>query len=90
MMRVVSAFFMGSWGILAGAFFAGVFVMSGQPVKPLDHAMWGAYALFFSTMSCVGMGRFLDDFKFGKNLAIIAGITVALIFTLRGMGILPS
>lgn len=90
MLRAVSAFFIGSWGILAGLFFAGLFIMAGKPVKPFDHAMWGAYALFFSTMSCVGMGRFIEDVKFGKILGTISGVVVVLVFALRALGILPS
>lgn len=88
-MRIVAAFFVGSWGFILGLFFAGFFVATGHPVKPFDHAIWGAYALFFSSMCCVGMGRFINDMKFGKTLAIIAGVTIALVFGLRVMGVLP-
>jgi hypothetical protein len=89
MARFIGAFFMGAWGIIAGGFFAGLFVMAGHPTQVADHLMWGAYALFFSTMCLIGMGRFIDDFKFGKTLAIIAGIVIALIYGLRAAGIMP-
>lgn len=79
-----------AWGLLLGLFFSGVFIMAGNPVEPFDHAMWGGYALFFSSMCCIGMGRFINDTRFGNTLAVIAAITVAIVFALRGMGILPS
>ncbi|MDZ4833913.1 MAG: hypothetical protein SGJ27_09055 [Candidatus Melainabacteria bacterium] len=88
-MRAIAAFFMGSWGLILGLFFAGFFVATGHPVKPLDHALWGGYALLFSSICCVGMGRFIGDIKFGKTLAIIAGAAIILVFSLRVMGILP-
>jgi hypothetical protein len=88
-MRAIAAFFMGSWGILLGLFFAGFFIASGHPVKPLDHLLWGGYTLLFSSMVSIGLGRFIGDIKFGKTLAIIAGVVIALVFSLRVMGILP-
>lgn len=90
MMRALGAFFIGSWGILMGLIFAGIFVMAGNPVKPLDNLMWGAYTLFFSSICCVGMGRFIGDLKFGKTLAIIAAVTIVVVFALRMTGILPG
>ncbi len=88
-MRAIAAFFMIGWGTLAGLFFSGMVIATGHPVKLLDHVLWGAYALLFSTMICVGAGRFLDDPKFGRTLGIISAITILSVFALRGLGYLP-
>jgi hypothetical protein len=89
MARFIGALFMGAWGIIAGGFFAGMFVMAGHPTQLTDHLMWGGYALFFSTMCLVGMGRFIDDFKFGRSLAIISAVVIVLIYGLRVLGVMP-
>lgn len=88
-MRAIAAFFMIGWGTLAGLFFSGMVIATGHPVKMLDHVIWGAYTLLFSTMICVGAGRFLGDIRFGKTLGIISAVTIFLVFTLRVMGYLP-
>lgn len=89
MARFIGAFFVGAWGLIAGMFFAGMFVMAGHPTQVADHLMWGAYALFFSTMCLVGMGNFIGDFKFGKILAIISAVVIVLIYGLRAFGVMP-
>jgi hypothetical protein len=89
MARFIGALFMGAWGIIAGAFFAGMFVMMGHPTEVTDHLMWGGYALFFSTMCLIGMGRFIDDIKFGRALALVAAVVIVLIYGLRVLGVMP-
>lgn len=89
MARAVAAFFITAWGLLFGAFFAGLFVSMGHPTATGDHLMWGAFTLFFSTMCCVGFGRFLNDLRLGKILAAIAAGTILLIYGLRMTGVLP-
>ncbi len=88
-MRAIAAFFMIGWGTLAGLLFSGMVIATGHPVKFFDHVLWGCYALLFSTMICVGAGRFLEDRKFGSTLSIISAVTIVLVFALRVMGYLP-
>ncbi|MBX9696178.1 MAG: hypothetical protein K2Z81_27565 [Cyanobacteria bacterium] len=89
-MRAIAAFFLISWGTIAGLVFAGMFISMGHPTGVLNNVVFACASVLFSCMSCIGLGRFIDDAQFGKILALVSGIVITIVFVLRIVGVLPN
>jgi hypothetical protein len=89
-MRAIGIFFVTAWGILMGAICAGMFIgITNHPVGVGANLISGCMAGLFSTMGCLGLGRFINEQRFGKILNAISCATIGLVFVARIAGWLP-
>ncbi len=88
-MRAIAAFFLLGWGTIAGVVFAGMFISIGQPTGIFGNLLFAVASVLFSSMTCIGFGRFINELKVGKIIAIISGVVISIVFSLRLGGFLP-
>lgn len=89
-MRAIGIFFISAWGILFGAICAGSLIgITDHPSGIAANLVAACVAGLFSTMGCLGLGRFINEQSFGKTLNYISCATIALIFIARIVGWLP-